>query len=96
MALRMKKLAKFLLVLLASLFVVFACGSSMNVEVFRNGKGSVTLSVSKEKVLADAQKEIERLTKVATELADEKTTLSRQLLALRCRGFWARLLDKEK
>lgn len=51
---------------------------------------------SKEKVLADAQKEIERLTKVATELADEKTTLSRQLLALRCRGFWARLLDKEK
>lgn len=51
---------------------------------------------SKEKVLADAQKEIERLTKVATELSDEKTTLRRQLFALRCRGFWARLLNKEE
>lgn len=51
---------------------------------------------SKEKVLADAQKEIERLTKVATELSDEKTTLRRRLNAMRCRGFWARLLNKEE
>ena len=51
---------------------------------------------SKEKVLADAQKEIERLTKVATELADEKTTLSRRLMALECRGFWARVFNKKK
>ena len=40
---------------------------------------------SKEKVLADAQKEIERLTKVATELSDEKTTLEKRLNAMRCR-----------
>jgi hypothetical protein len=51
---------------------------------------------SKDKVLADAQKEIERLTKVATELADEKTTLSRRLMALECRGFWARVFNKKK
>lgn len=51
---------------------------------------------SKDKVLADAQKEIERLTKVATELADEKTTLSRRLMALECRSFWARVFNKKK
>lgn len=51
---------------------------------------------SKEKVLADAQKEIERLTKVATELSDKKTTLEKRLNAMRCRGFWARLLNKEE
>jgi len=44
---------------------------------------------SKDKVLADAQKEIERLTKVAIELSDEKTALSRRLNVLRCRGFFA-------
>lgn len=51
---------------------------------------------SKDKVLADAQKEIERLTKVATELADEKTTLSHRLRALECRGFWARVFNKKE
>ena len=50
---------------------------------------------SKDMVLADAQKEIERLTKVATELADEKTSLTNRLNALRSRGFWARLFNKE-
>lgn len=51
MALRMKKFTKFLLVILASLFVIFACGSSMGVELFRDGKGSVTVSVKKERVV---------------------------------------------
>lgn len=47
MALRMKKFTKFLLVILASLLVIFACGSSMGVELFRDGKGSLTVSVKR-------------------------------------------------
>lgn len=46
----MKKFAKFLLIVLASLFVIFACGSTMNMEVMRDGKGTLTLTVSKAKV----------------------------------------------
>lgn len=47
----MKKFTKFLLVILASLLVIFACGSSMGVELFRDGKGSLTVSVKKERVV---------------------------------------------
>ena len=50
---------------------------------------------SKDKVLADAQKEIERLTEVATTLAEEKNALTQRLAALRSRGFFARIFNKE-
>jgi len=50
MTLRIKKLATFLLVLLTPIFAFLACGSSMNVNMLRNGKGSVTLTISKENV----------------------------------------------
>ena len=50
MGLKIKKFVTFFVVLLASLFVVFASGSSMGMELFRNGKGEIILSVNKEKV----------------------------------------------
>ena len=50
MVLRMKKCTTLLLAVLMTLFVCLACGSSMNVEMLRNGKGSVTLTVNKASV----------------------------------------------
>ena len=51
--------------------------------------------VSKDKVLADAQKEIDRLTEVAQTLACKNDTLTEAYDKLRNRGFWKRLFKKE-
>lgn len=51
--------------------------------------------VSKDKVLADAQKEIDRLTEVAQTLACRNETLNEAYDRLKSRGFFARLMNKE-
>ena len=51
--------------------------------------------VSKDKVLADAQKEIDRLTDVAQTLACKNETLTNAYDKLKNRGFFARLMNKE-
>jgi len=50
--------------------------------------------VSKDKVLADAQKEIDRLTKLSEELSEKNTILSNENNELKLRGFFALLFKK--
>lgn len=51
--------------------------------------------ISKDKVLADAQKEIDRLTEVAQTLACKNESLTDAYDKLKNRGFFARLMNKE-
>ena len=50
MSLRFRKIKYVLLLVLVSLFVLFAGGSSMSVDLLRSGSGDVSLSISKEKL----------------------------------------------
>ena len=51
--------------------------------------------ISKDKVLADAQKEIDRLTEVAQTLVCKNKSLTDAYDKLKNRGFFARLMNKE-
>lgn len=51
--------------------------------------------ISKDEVLKEAQNEIDRLTKLAEELAMKNTTLAKENNNLKNRGFFARLFNKE-
>lgn len=51
--------------------------------------------IAKDKVLADAQKEIDRLEKTCEELTEKNCALKQELRDLRGRGFLARVFNKE-
>ncbi len=53
MSFRFRKIKYVLLLVLVSLFVLFAGGSSMSVDLLRSGSGDVSLSISKEKLDAE-------------------------------------------
>lgn len=56
---------------------------------------SRVMIISKDDVLAKAQKELDRLEKMCEEQSTKIKKLERENLALRCRGFWARVFNKE-
>lgn len=52
--------------------------------------------ISKDDVLADAQKEIDRLSAFSEKLAAKVDKLTKENVRLKCRGFWKRLFNREE
>ena len=57
---------------------------------------TITLPIEEYEQLLQDSKDKQQLMQENNANADEKTTLSRRLMALECRGFWARVFNKKK
>ena len=67
-------------------------GYSQTIELEERSRVTI---IARDEVLAEAQKEIDRLAALADELAGKNGKLTMELVRLKGRGFFERLLNKE-